>query len=220
MGLRERKKQQTRELLAETARRLFAERGFEGVSVAEVAREADVAPATVFNYFPTKEDLFYSGFEAFGERLLSSVAEREPGESALHAVQRYLLEVDGLLARIEAGDDAALQQLRTVSRVIADSPALQARERRAIDRHADRLALLLATETGAPLDDRAAQLNARVAANALMCVHRALIEYARHRVLSDTAPRRIATEVRELGERAFALLAVGLGEYAVRRDRR
>jgi AcrR family transcriptional regulator len=57
-GLRERKKRQTRQLIADTARRLFAERSFEDVTVAEVAGAADVAEATVFNYFPTKEDLF------------------------------------------------------------------------------------------------------------------------------------------------------------------
>ena len=58
-GLRERKKQQTRRHIAETARRLFSERGFEHVPVAEVARVADVAETTVFNYFPRKEDLVY-----------------------------------------------------------------------------------------------------------------------------------------------------------------
>ena len=56
LGRRERKKQQMREHIAETARRLFGERGFEGITVAEVAREADVAEQTVYNYFPTKED--------------------------------------------------------------------------------------------------------------------------------------------------------------------
>jgi len=91
-GLRERKKQQTRQLIADTARRLFAKRGFEGVTVAEVARTADVAEATVFNYFPTKEDLFYSGLEAFEERLLAAIRERKPGESALAAFGRFVLE--------------------------------------------------------------------------------------------------------------------------------
>jgi AcrR family transcriptional regulator len=58
-GLRERKKQRTRELIAETARELFVERGFERVTVAEIARSSEVSEKTVFNYFPTKEDLVF-----------------------------------------------------------------------------------------------------------------------------------------------------------------
>lgn len=64
LGLRERKKLQTRRLIADTAFRLFAERGFDGVTVAQVARSADVSEATVFNYFGTKETLFYGDLEA------------------------------------------------------------------------------------------------------------------------------------------------------------
>src|SRR4029450_4317992 len=74
MGLRERKKEQTRQLIAQTAWRLFADRGFDGVTVAEVARQAEVAVATVFNYFPTKEDLFYERLEAFEARLMEAAA--------------------------------------------------------------------------------------------------------------------------------------------------
>ena len=59
MGLRELKKEQTRQHIADTAWQLFIDRGFDQVSVAEVARAAQVAEATVFNYFPSKEDLFY-----------------------------------------------------------------------------------------------------------------------------------------------------------------
>ena len=101
MGLRERKKEQTRQLIAETAWRLFAERGFDRVTVAEVAREAQVAEATVFNYFRTKEDLFYSRLEAYGARLVEAVAARAPGEPAVAAFRRFLLESDGgLLAQV------------------------------------------------------------------------------------------------------------------------
>ena len=80
MGLRELKKEQTRQLIADTAWRLFADRGFDQVTVAEIAREAQVAEATVFNYFRTKEDLFYSRFEAFSARLADAVRDREPGD--------------------------------------------------------------------------------------------------------------------------------------------
>ncbi|HVD58038.1 MAG TPA: helix-turn-helix domain-containing protein, partial [Thermoleophilaceae bacterium] len=68
-GLRERKKQETRQLIADTARRLFTERSFDAVPVAEVARAANVSEKTVFNYFPTKEDLVYSRLEAFEDEL-------------------------------------------------------------------------------------------------------------------------------------------------------
>src|SRR4029453_18007486 len=94
-GLRERKKQQTRQLIADTARRLFAERGFDRVTVAEIAREADVAEKTVFNYFPTKEDLFYSRLEAFQEELLAAIRTREPGETVLAGFRGFLLRQRG-----------------------------------------------------------------------------------------------------------------------------
>src|SRR3954454_6135390 len=98
VGLRERKKERTRQLIAETARRLFAERGFEQVTVAEIAREAEVAPATVFNYFPTKEDLFYHRLEAFEEELLGAIRDRGPGASILDAFADWLFGSSGMLA--------------------------------------------------------------------------------------------------------------------------
>src|SRR6478609_2478600 len=97
MGLRERKKLATRQLIAETARRLFAERGFDGVTVAEIARAAEVSEKTVFNYFPTKEDLVYWQLEAFEAQILGAIAGREPGESALDAFRRFVLQPRGLI---------------------------------------------------------------------------------------------------------------------------
>ena len=212
MGLRELKKRQTRELIADTAWRLFADRGFDRVTVAEVAREAQVAEATVFNYFPTKEDLFYHRLEAFEAGLVEAVGAREAGEPALAAVRRYLLESGGLLTEAAAGDPDAVAQLRTVNRVIAASPALQAREQRAIASSTNRLAELLAAETGAAADD----VTARTAANALLGVQRALVDHVRRRVLADDEPARLADDVRELARGAFALLEHGLGDYAAK----
>ena len=75
LGMRERKKQRTRQLIRDTAVRLFMERGFDQVTIAEIAREADVAEATVFNHFPSKEDLVYGQMEAFEQELLEAVRD-------------------------------------------------------------------------------------------------------------------------------------------------
>jgi AcrR family transcriptional regulator len=207
--------QQTRQLIAETAWRLFADRGFEQVTVAEVARKAQVAVATVFNYFPTKEDVFYYRLEAFGAGLVDAISTRAEGEPVLVAFRRSVLESAGLLAQVEAGDSQALERLRTVNRVIAASPALLAREQRALARTADALAALLAAETNAPASD----LRPQIAANALIGVQRALIDYTRRRVLVDQQLARLATDVRRLGQHAFALLEHGLGDYATKPPR-
>ncbi|MDQ7904465.1 TetR/AcrR family transcriptional regulator [Phytohabitans sp. ZYX-F-186] len=212
MGLREQKKEQTRRLITETAWRLFADRGFDRVSVAEVARAAQVAETTVFNYFRTKEDLFYSGLEGFGAELVDAVRQRAAGESALAAFRRFLLGAQGVLARIAEGDAEALARARSVMEMIARSPRLRAREQEALAHITDGLADLLAQETGAAGDD----LTARVAANALVGVHRTLIEYVRRRVLADDGVRRLADDVRVRAESAFALLERGLGDYATR----
>src|SRR5215212_5413461 len=96
-GLRERKKAQTREVIADAARRLFLEHGFEGVTVAQVAREADVAEKTVFNYFPTKEDLFYGRLEKFEEELLDAIRGRDSGQSIAAAFREFVVKRRGVL---------------------------------------------------------------------------------------------------------------------------
>jgi len=212
VGLRELKKEQTRQLIAGTAWRLFADRGFDKVTVAEIAREAQVAEATVFNYFPSKEDLFYSRFEAFSARLADAVRDRGPGEPALAAFRRALTEEGGLLAQAEAGDEEALTRLRTVNRVIAESPALLAREQQAMTRSAADLAALLAAETGAGQDD----LRPQVAANALLGLQRAVIDYVRGRIRGGEDLTGLAADVRRLTAEGFALLGHGLAGYATK----
>ena len=208
MGLRERKKAETRRRIAETAHRLFGERGFDGVTVAEVAREAEVAEATLFNYFPTKEDLVYSGLEAFGARLVDAVRHRPAGEPVLGAFRSFLLADGGLFDRIAEGDRDALERARATARVIRDSPALQARERQVMLGIAGELAAVVSRS-----DDLADPVP-RAVANAMMGVHIALVEYARSRVLSEERPATIAADLRARGAQALSLLDNGLGELA------
>jgi AcrR family transcriptional regulator len=210
-GLRERKKQQTRRLIADTARHLFAERGFERVSVAEVAREADVAEATVFNYFPSKEDLVFSGLERFEDELLGAIRARPPGETILGAFARFVLTPRGFLA---ARDEESAERLLEVSRMIASSPALLAREQQILARYTASLTRLIADETGAADDDP----RPAVAASALIGVHRTLIDHVRRHLLAgDRDIPRLGRSTRAAGKKALALLAEGLGDYGEQR---
>jgi hypothetical protein len=109
-------------------------------------------------------------------------------------------------------DPERREELLKLSRVIAQSPALVAREQQIFGRFTASLAALLAEETGAPPGDVAP----RVAANAMMGVHRALVDYARRRILEGAKPPRLARDVRGQGERALALLEAGLVGYAVK----
>ena len=210
LGLRERKKEQTRQLIAETARRLFGERGFERVTVAEIARAAEVSEQTVFNYFPTKEDLVYWRLQSFEDELLATIRDREPGEPALAAFRRFLLAQRGLLGK---QDPQAREELAAVTRMITESPALLAREQHIFAGYTASLAALLAEESGAD----AADLRPAVAANAMMGIHRALVDFARRRVVEGARHPRLATEVRTRGQEALDLLAQGLGDYAIKR---
>jgi AcrR family transcriptional regulator len=210
-GLRERKKQQTRQLLTDTARRLFAERGFENVSVSEVARVADVSEATVFNYFPTKEDLVYSGLERFENALLAAVRDRPAGETVIDAFGLFILEPRGLFA---APDERTARELLAVGRMIAASPALLAREEQIFARYTRALARLIADEVRAVEGD----IHPYVVANALIGVHRALIDYVREQLRSEPLDReRLSRGMRRRGRAALALLRRGIGDYAPKR---
>ncbi len=91
-GLRELKKARTRQLIADTAARLFAERGYEQVSVSEVARAAEVAEQTLYNYFPTKEHLVTDREQEVQERLAELIRSRPAGTSPAAAVRPFILE--------------------------------------------------------------------------------------------------------------------------------
>jgi AcrR family transcriptional regulator len=203
-GLRELKKQRTRQQIADTAWRLFAERGFDEVSVAEVAREAEVSEATVFNYFSTKEDLVFHRMEAFEEELLDALRDRPEAESIVQAFGRFALNPRGFLA---SNDPAATEGMRTVARVMTGSPALQTRQREIFERFTGTLASLVAEELGMAADD----VEPWVIANALIGLHRALISYTHRQALAGVPNRRIARNVVTHGQRALDRLEHGIG---------
>jgi AcrR family transcriptional regulator len=91
-GLRERKKARTHQLIAESAARLFAERGFEHVTVRDVAREAEVAEQTVYNYFPTKEQLVTDRDQQIQDRLCDLIRTRPQSISPAAAIRDFVLE--------------------------------------------------------------------------------------------------------------------------------
>jgi AcrR family transcriptional regulator len=220
-GLRERKKRQTRQAIAAAAFEMFAERGFDAVTVAAVARRADVSEATVFNYFPTKEDLVYGRLEEFEAALVRTVRERAPGQSITAAISGFLLEQRGLLG---ASDPESHARLVTVNRIIAASPSLLARERQIYDRYTRTLAALIAEQRGVGQDDaeprdaepRDAEpwdVESWVVANAIIGVQRGLVEYVRRNALAGRTGSSLARRVRAEAERALAVLDRGLAGY-------
>jgi AcrR family transcriptional regulator len=89
-GLRERKKQRTRETIISVAMELFAERGYEHTTIAEIADAAEVSPRTIFAYFPTKEDIVFCDLPDVQERLARALRERPEGATALDALRDFI----------------------------------------------------------------------------------------------------------------------------------
>jgi AcrR family transcriptional regulator len=207
--LRERKKERTHEAIANAALELFLERGFDAVTIADVAQRAEVDVKTIYNYFPSKPDLFYHRLEAFEDSLLAAVRDREPGESVLAALARFLLATH---ARGLLGNEQATARLRAITEMIVDSPTLLAYEEQVYARFTAALANLLATETRAPPAD----VEPAVVAHALMGLHRSLVGYVRAGTLGGTPNAALARAVRTQAKKGIAALEAGLGDYGVK----
>ncbi|MFJ8915455.1 TetR/AcrR family transcriptional regulator [Amycolatopsis sp. NPDC102389] len=136
-GRRERKKAATRQKIADTALRLFLERGYDEVGIREVAAEADVAVTTLFSHFASKEALVFEQDTAFEQGLTRAVAERSPGEPLIPALRR---EVHAMVRHCTA-DGAA-----PIWRMIDESPALREYEDSMRLRHAESLAAAIAAD--------------------------------------------------------------------------
>lgn len=133
-GLRARKRRKTRERIVDAALKLFLERGFDAVTVDEIAATADVSKRSFFDYFPTKEDVIFAWQDAFAEALAAAVAARPAKEPLTRVVE------DALSASITA---AANPASLAVERLIRNTPALQERDHVKYARLERRLALAL-----------------------------------------------------------------------------
>jgi len=108
-GLRERKKQRTREQIIDAAMGLFAERGYHATTIADIATAADVAPRTFFSYFPSKEAVVFHNVDRDLDRLASTLRDRLPGETAFDALRRW---IDAMFDEWMAEEDEALLRKR------------------------------------------------------------------------------------------------------------
>ncbi|MET7638489.1 helix-turn-helix domain-containing protein [Streptomyces sp. NPDC005438] len=147
-GRRERKKRETRHRISDIATAMFVERGFDRVTIAEIAEEADVSVNTVYNYFPSKEDLFFDRAEEMIDRPSRVVRERAPGVSAARAL------LDHYRAEYSDRDHPALRAgYQPFMRCVRETPSLMARVFVMQQRAFARLADTLREEVGAEPDD-------------------------------------------------------------------
>jgi AcrR family transcriptional regulator len=145
-GLRERKKARTRQAIADAAARLFAERGYEQVAVSEVAREAEVSEQTVYNYFPTKEQLVTDRDQLIQDELSRLIRTRAPGTTPAAAIREFVLDTVEGIRRIPAG-----QWRGELGYLAAISPTVHRLSLEVSDRQASTVAAAIAeTEAVAP----------------------------------------------------------------------
>ncbi len=203
-GLRERKKTQTRLAISDIATRLFATRGFDAVTITEVAQAAGVAKMTVTNYFPRKEDLVFDRAEGIVRGLAEAVAGRAEGESLLTAVRRDYAEA---VTRREVTLGISGREF---ARMVEDSPMLTGRLREILEQRERALADAIAAEAGT------GDILQQVVAAQLASVHRVLYADAARRSLAGESRAQIQAALGAEAERAFDLLEPSLGSYGIR----
>lgn len=203
-GLRETKKQETRQLISDHATRLFLAQGFERTTIAEIGAAARVAKKTVTNYFPRKEDLALDHQDAFIAALADTVTARRPGESALAALRRAFADAAAATDPVSGFSGPAF------ARMIADSPALSACLRGLHDQRERALAHALAAAVGAPPND----ITVQTSAGLLGTVHRILFQRIQDLTLAEHSNDEIAETITTEAADAFDMLEPALSHYA------
>ncbi|WP_438490606.1 TetR/AcrR family transcriptional regulator [Streptomyces sp. S186] len=211
-SLRERKKRLTRERISGVATRLFVERGFDNVTVAEVARAAEVSTMTVFNYFPRKEDLFLDRIPEAVELLVGAVRERGADETPLAALRRLAL---GLLAeRHPLGGPG--EGFEYFFRTVLEAPSLRARAREAVEEVEGALAGALAEAAGG--DPARPGRSARLAAALIVAGWRTCYVEAAARQLAGDPADEVAADHEAVIRHTFEALERALPDGGPGRD--
>jgi AcrR family transcriptional regulator len=203
-GLRERKKQETRQAISDIATVMFVQRGFDAVTISQVAEAAGVSKMTVTNYFPRKEDLVFDRGEAIITSLARAVASRAPGESLLAAIRR---DYDQAVARADVTLGLSSPAFATM---IENSPVLSVRGLELLHQREQALGDAIAAETGR--DDP----QQRVVAAYLASVHRVLYTEGSRRSLAGEPRAEILAVLAAEAKRAFDRLEPSLGDYGIR----
>ena len=157
-GLRQRKREQTRERLTHAAMALFLERGFEATTIDDIAAAADVSRRSFFHYFASKEDVVLAWQEDAAAALGGEVAARPAEESMLTAAENAIA---GATRQLDAGEALAMARLKR------DNPVLQARDQLKYERLERALAEGLARRTSKKSDKLQARLVAMIATGAM-----------------------------------------------------
>ncbi|MEU1123645.1 TetR family transcriptional regulator [Streptomyces sp. NPDC005899] len=203
-GLRERKKRRTYQAVSETAISLFLERGFDKVSVAEVAAAAEISKPTLFRYFPSKEDLVLHRFADHEDEPARVVSGRAEGVRALDALHHHFLE--GLERRDPVTGLCDVPQVLAFHRLLYGTPSLVARLHAYQSRSEEALARAL---------DPAAAVPARLAAGQIVAVLRILAEANWRRIAAGESAAEVYEDAVAAAELAFVQLRNGLGQVGV-----
>jgi AcrR family transcriptional regulator len=204
LGLRERKKRETRQRISNVATSLFMARGFDNVTVAEIAEAANVSKMTVFNYFPRKEELYFDrGAEAV-ELLRAAINDRAPGQSVIDALRGLMIRLTEQRHPLSALLDTVTQFVRTVQ----DSPALQAGALEMVNELESHLAGEVAELTGGKPTDPLPAL----AAALVVATMRVLYQHATRRLLAGERADDIHPDQIALVNRAFDMLDAAIGD--------
>lgn len=204
-GLRESKKRRTREAIAQAAADLFRERGFDAVTVDDVARAADVSRQTVFNYFPTKEQMLFDREDEILAALLALVHGRTDGASlvdAFRAHTRGFWERFGQILR-EGGETHGFWEIARAS------PALRDYAEASFGRQARAVGEELARGWQRPADDALCHALAR----ALCGVNAAILTCGLERLTAGEDHATVVGEMLERADQAYDLMEQGLGSY-------